>query len=134
MKMKKVSLLIIPVVIAVTSLFMLSAFKTAPQSYKVSCQFSPTTSSFSNVEMENCNNLATNASVAAGTSWSPSLIAANCSSVYITTGLPASHPAGTIKVYKNGVLVAAHTVAQDQPASYFDVFSATLSDRFLVTW
>ncbi|MFT3980788.1 MAG: hypothetical protein QM687_09990 [Ferruginibacter sp.] len=132
--MKKLLLLIVPAFIALAMFYTLSAFKPAEQSIKVTCQFLPGTSDFADVELENCNNLASNSSVAAGSGWTASLLAAGCTTVYITTNLPAVHPAGTISIYKNGVLAGSHTVAQNQPASFFDLFPATSNDKFVVTW
>ncbi|MBC7936752.1 MAG: hypothetical protein H7Y86_15480 [Rhizobacter sp.] len=134
MKKKKLLLLAIPAFVVLSLFVVMSSFTTTKGSFKVSCQFQPTTSNFADVEFENCNNLVTNTSVAAGSSWTPSLLAGRCSSVIITAGLPATHPAGTISIYKNGALIASHAVVQDQPASFYDVFAATFSDKFLVTW
>ncbi len=134
MKMKKLFLFGLPVALLLGLCIAVSSFTTTERSLKVNCQFSPVTSDFVNVEFENCNNLKTNALVAAGNPWNVSLLTAGCQVVYIATNLPASHPAGTINIYKNGVLQASHPVAQNQSASFSDQFAAAANDNFLVTW
>jgi hypothetical protein len=134
MKMKKLLIATVPVIFFITLLYLMSSFTTTGSSIKVSCQFSPVSGDFANVELENCNSSKTAESVAAGSSFTATLVAAGCQGVNIATSLPAIHPAGTIKIYKNGVLQQMHVVAQNQPAVFFDGGLAKSGDQFLVTW
>src|SRR5688572_7806754 len=104
MKMKKLLFVIFPALFLFTVLYVMSSFKTSEASIKVTCQFSPVSGDFANLELENCNNSKTIEAVAAGNSWTTSLVTAGCQTVNLVTSLPAVHPAGTIKIYKNGVL------------------------------
>lgn len=134
MNMKKLSFLVFPMLLLMGAMFALSSFKSSEATFKVSCQFRPVSGDFANVEFENCNNLKGAEGVAAGSNFSASLVNAGCQVAYISTSLPAIHPAGTVKVYRNGALLASHTVAENQPANFFDGSAAQNGDQFLVTW
>ena len=101
---------------------------------EVTCQWSPTTSNFANVSLDNCNSSQSNISVTAGTSWTPILNGTGCTNIFITTVLPSTHPSGTIRIYKNGVQQITHTLTANQHAAYDDNLTATCNDYFLVTW
>ena len=137
--MKKTNklLLIAPVILAGLLFCLLTSFKTkevAKRPCEVTCQFSPTTSDLANVSIDNCNSWASATSVTAGTSFTPMLSGTGCTTLNITTFFPSIHPAGTLRIYKNGVLQISHSVAQNQQLGYDDGLSADCDDYFLVTW
>lgn len=119
----------------VLSFVILTSFSTAgKQTCNVTCTFSPTTSKISLASVDNCNGVNWQNNVAAGSSVMFTLDGTGCTTFNITTQVGAVHPAGTVRIYKNGTLVLSHALARNQNLVFDDSFSATCSDVFLVTW
>jgi hypothetical protein len=131
---KKTGLVVLSVVLSAIAIPVLSSFKTTSALNRISCEFRAVSGNLEAAEADNCNNDNTAGVVAAGTSWTTSLLPANCDYVNLTTTLPDIHPAGTIRIYRNGVLYASQSVAQNQPTVFFYNLPAARSDQFLVTW
>jgi hypothetical protein len=67
------------------------------------------------------------------TSWSTAIYYVT-STVDITTYLGNSHPAGTITVYRDGVVVSTHTVAANQNTLFYDTFPYVFQAHYEVVW
>jgi hypothetical protein len=134
MQRKKTGLLILSVVLSAIMIPVLSSFTTTQNLNKISCEFRAVSGDLAGAEADNCNNDNSANNVAAGTGWATTLMPVNCDYVNLTTTLPDIHPAGTIRIYRNGVLYALHPVAQNQQTIFSYNLPAARSDQFLVTW
>ena len=137
MKSQKTLLVAAFSAIAVFCTVCLLSFKTkTTRPCEVTIQFSPTTSNFSAVSVDNCNSVQSTGSVTAGTSWIPILNGTGCTTLGITTSLPTLHPAGTINIYKNGggTPIISHVLSANQHAVFDDIVKAECDDYFTVTW
>ncbi len=142
MKLKNTLPFIGSAIIGVTLLFAFTSSTTlkstpAPNEKKtciVTVSFSPTSGDLANCSIDNCNGTQGPSSVLSGTSWVPTLGALGCTTVGITTGFPAIHPAGTLTISKNGTTVVTHSVTRNQNVMFDDILSATCGDTFTVSW
>lgn len=99
---------------------------------EATCQFSPTVGDFAAVNFLNCNGSAGTASVPAGTSFTPILPGLGCITGVIDISLPAIHPAGTITIERNGVVVITHTTGVNDPFSVSRKVQYSCDDYYIV--
>lgn len=122
--------------VVIVSVVMLTSFKRPVKAKEkacvVYCTWSPATSAIANVAMDNCisSNNASNVS----SSQLLSLQAVTCTTVNIYTYIGPTHPAGTVRIYKNGTQVYSQALAANQDVFLDASFSAYCWDEFLVTW
>ncbi len=99
---------------------------------EATCQFSPTAGDFAAVNFLNCNGSAGAASVTAGTNFIPMLSGQGCITAIIDVSLPAIHPAGTITIERNGVLIYTYTTSADEPFSISKKAQYSCDDYYIV--
>lgn len=103
-----------------------------PRPCEATCQFSPTVGDFAAVNFSNCNSSSGAASVTAGTNFIPILPGLGCITAVIDISLPALHPAGTITVERNGVVVITYSVAANDPFSVSRKVHYSCDDYYIV--
>jgi hypothetical protein len=99
---------------------------------EATCQFSPTVGDFAAVNFLNCNSSSGAPSVTAGTSFTPVLPGLGCITAVIDISLPAIHPAGTITIERNGVVIITHTTGTNDPFSVSRKVSYRCDDYYIV--
>ena len=139
MKTTKFSASITAALIFVISLTVLTSFKNTPPIMEkkaacvVHCNFNAVNGNISLGSISNVYGTDTKTGITMGTSQPTSLLG-GVSSVSITVGLPLSHPAGTIYVYKNGTLIQSYSIPANRTIGIDDSFPTDCTDQFDVIW